>query len=169
MWPCRFHEDKALESLLRRDTPELWSDRTLAAHVDAMRRALKGGGAVLVDPADEGSTIVDLEPAMETTNGKAGNILFHTVMQLIEALAKKHREGGGGGGDHAGAGGYLCTGYDVYLSEEPCLMCSMALVHSRIRRVFFCRAMPDGGLKTLTKLHTIQSLNHLFEVFHLKL
>jgi hypothetical protein len=32
---------------------------------------------------------------------------------------------------------YLCTGYDVYLSKEPCLMCAMSLIHSRIRRLFY--------------------------------
>ncbi|CAI5718481.1 hypothetical protein KXD40_000151 [Peronospora effusa] len=63
---------------------------------------------------------------------------------------------------------YLCTGYDVYLDREPCAMCAMALVHSRVRRVIFDRANPgDGVLVSSFKLHTIKSLNHHYRVFQL--
>lgn len=64
---------------------------------------------------------------------------------------------------------YLLTGYDVYLSREPCCMCGMALVHSRTGRVFFYKdpsvAIDHGVLETSVKLNTIESLNHSFEVF----
>lgn len=68
--------------------------------------------------------------------------------------------------DSRSEGPYLCTGYDAYVIREPCIMCSMALVHARIKRVFFCfDNLLRGGLKSRTKLHTIPSLNHHFEVF----
>ncbi|KAH8277584.1 hypothetical protein KR018_001681 [Drosophila ironensis] len=62
-------------------------------------------------------------------------------------------------------GPYLCTGYDVYLLQEPCLMCSMALVHSRAKRVFFLRPSENGALATRFQLHSVKELNHHFEVF----
>ncbi|GBP44768.1 Probable inactive tRNA-specific adenosine deaminase-like protein 3 [Eumeta japonica] len=63
-------------------------------------------------------------------------------------------------------GPYLCTGYYIYLLREPCIMCSMALVHARVKRVFYCFKNKDsGGLETKVKLQTISSLNHHFEVF----
>lgn len=64
-------------------------------------------------------------------------------------------------------GPYLCTGYDVYLTDEPCCMCAMALVHSRARRIFFHKSSVKGALKTLAKLHTIKALNHHYEVFQI--
>ena len=60
---------------------------------------------------------------------------------------------------------YLCTGYDVYLATEPCVMCAMALVHSRIKRVFFSRWRSDFGGVAEAGLQSIAALNHNFEVY----
>lgn len=64
-------------------------------------------------------------------------------------------------------GPYLCTGYDVYLLREPCVMCGMALVHSRVRKVFFHETTTKGAIHTLTKIHTMKALNHHYEVFRI--
>jgi tRNA-specific adenosine deaminase 3 len=61
---------------------------------------------------------------------------------------------------------YLCTGYDCYVLHEPCVMCAMALVHSRVRRVVYCE--PDAQLGALggrIRLHGQKSLNHHYLVF----
>ncbi|CAG9794439.1 unnamed protein product [Diatraea saccharalis] len=63
-------------------------------------------------------------------------------------------------------GPYLCTNYYVYMLREPCLMCAMALVHARAKRVFFCFDKTDtGALRSQLKLHTVSSLNHHYEAF----
>lgn len=66
---------------------------------------------------------------------------------------------------------YLCTGYDCYVLQEPCAMCAMALVHSRLRRIVFCDRDEERGMLggSGVRLHSLKSLNHHFVVYHLPL
>ncbi|KJP88268.1 hypothetical protein AK88_02049 [Plasmodium fragile] len=61
---------------------------------------------------------------------------------------------------------YLCTNYYAYLSHEPCFMCAMAMVHSRIKCVIFDELNRDNGaLFSRAKLHSVKNLNHHFKVY----
>ncbi|KAL2892035.1 tRNA-specific adenosine deaminase TAD3 [Bienertia sinuspersici] len=65
---------------------------------------------------------------------------------------------------------YLCTGYDIYLAWEPCAMCAMALVHQRVRRIFYAFPNPNAGaLGSVYRLQGEKSLNHHYAVFQVKL
>ena len=44
-------------------------------------------------------------------------------------------------------------------------MCSMALVHSRISKIYYVLDSEVGYLNTKCKIHCLSSLNHNFEVF----
>lgn len=61
---------------------------------------------------------------------------------------------------------YLLTGMDLFLSHEPDALCAMALVHSRVRRVFLVCMQPDeGALESHYGIHGFKGLNHRFEVW----
>jgi tRNA-specific adenosine deaminase 3 len=76
---------------------------------------------------------------------------------------------------------YMCTGYDCFVLCEPCMMCAMALVHSRVRRVFYCVPEPDGmgalgghwsyegAGEGRCMLMRERSLNHHYEVWYVPL
>lgn len=63
-------------------------------------------------------------------------------------------------------GPYLCTGYWVFLLMEPCPMCAMALLHSRVARIFYGAVNRNAGvLGTRAVLHTVPGLNHRYRVW----
>ncbi|KAF9346078.1 adenosine deaminase, tRNA-specific 3, partial [Mortierella sp. NVP85] len=86
--------------------------------------------------------------------------------QMLESEEADKQEEQEGNMDDRIKKGYLCTGYDIYLTHEPCVMCSMALVHSRVGRVFYTIPMKtSGGLGSVHKIHSHPSLNHHFYVY----
>ncbi|XP_040566130.1 probable inactive tRNA-specific adenosine deaminase-like protein 3 [Lepeophtheirus salmonis] len=143
-WPVHFHPDQRLEKLLARETPEIWSRPEYhGKYIFEEKEA-----AIIVDPSS-GNII-----ATDSGSDKL-HPLAHPIMNAINDLSNKKSE-------------YLATGFDIYLKREPCAMCSMALVHMRIKRIFFMEDNPkQGSLKTKLKLHTIQGINHNFQVYQI--
>lgn len=98
------------------------------------------------------------------------HLLSTPVMLCIEGIAAVIRGDLKEGNiiDFLPADPYLCTGFDVYLSTEPEMMSSMALIHSRVRRVFFKLKNPEAGaLGSNYYLHQFRSLNHQYRVFQI--
>ena len=65
--------------------------------------------------------------------------------------------------------GHLLSHSSIYLTREPCLMCSMALLHSRISTVYFLeRNLQHGALASNYRLHRLKKTNHRFLVYQLE-
>ncbi|KAI8943355.1 hypothetical protein NX059_001372 [Plenodomus lindquistii] len=97
-----------------------------------------------------------------------GNVMAHAVMRAIAMVAKKRLRVAGTdpayldrslfcdspltevettyyAKDNIASNGYLCVDLDIYLTNEPCVMCSMAILHSRFRRCIFTKRMAHTG------------------------
>ena len=62
---------------------------------------------------------------------------------------------------------YLLNNCSIYLTHEPCIMCAMALLHSRISNVYYLnKNIQFGALGSIYKLHTLKKTNHRFNVYH---
>ena len=65
----------------------------------------------------------------------------------------------------ASLGNYRLTDVTVYVTVEPCLMCTGAMVHARVREVVFGTAEPrTGALVSIVRGHELPELNHRFAV-----
>lgn len=133
-------------------------------------RNAPGGPSVVVAAGDarwKDENIQDQSPRQHS-----GNVMAHAVMRAIGMVAQKrcallpHRDHSPGDSaeikifadepltpveraayseDALAAGGYLCLDLDIYITHEPCIMCSMAILHSRLGRVIFVKRMPKTG------------------------
>lgn len=181
-WPTSFHEDKRVTVALKGELFSPQQKATMHAHMmsalsaaeAAKELGMEAVGAVVVDPEQKRIIAVGHDCRRE-------HPLHHAVMVCIDLVARS--QGGGcyrfdrytacqftspksstsdSGSDPQP---YICTGYDLYVTREPCIMCAMALVHSRIGRVFYGTRSSDGALGTKFKIHTQKDLNHRFDVY----
>ncbi|RPB12466.1 cytidine deaminase-like protein, partial [Morchella conica CCBAS932] len=120
-------------------------------------------GCVIVNP-ETGEVVAAAGDGRCKGDKEWGNPLNHAVMRAVAMVAQKRLETGeevmpnnpcrpltelertaeneenGENGE-----GYLCHNMHVYLSHEPCVMCAMALLHSRVGVVVFGQKVPKTG------------------------
>ena len=196
-WSYSFHENKELESKLQgrifhsQEELKNFNISMKEAHLASQHsKAVTccAQGAVIFHPEQK----VILAKAFDLTNHpEVGHPLHHAPMVAIDMLA--YSQGGGcysykpvlsehpslSDGlyfkppektidNKSSATDYIGTGLHVYLTHEPCIMCSMALLHSRVKCVFYEAENSEGGMGTLYKIHALRDLNHRFDVYKCK-
>ncbi|KYO41252.1 probable inactive tRNA-specific adenosine deaminase-like protein 3 [Alligator mississippiensis] len=179
-WPTAFHENKRTSRALDGTLFTAQECVSMARHMEQALDAACHGAELGMVPA--GVAVVDPATGCVLAVGhdcrRGLHPLLHAAMVGIDLVA--HGQGGGAysyrdfascsfqplvdGSPHEGLP-YICTGYDMYLTREPCAMCAMALVHARIRRVFYGVPAPQGALGSCYHMHSRRDLNHRYEVF----
>ncbi|KRX71389.1 S-adenosylmethionine mitochondrial carrier protein [Trichinella sp. T6] len=178
IWPVAFHPNKRIANLMDlsifSNADVFNADRYMRMCIDSAKKVKGqvGVGCAIVEPKT--GTVISV-----ANNSLASeNPIQHAVMCAIDLVAEF--QGGKplsrqcSGVLHAekdqlfpdsGSCFYLCTGFDCYVTREPCAMCSMALLHSRIRRVFYGYPVNHGALGSAAMIHMLKSSNHRFDVF----
>ncbi|KAK9447104.1 cytidine deaminase-like protein [Limtongia smithiae] len=108
----------------------------------------------------------------------SGNILAHSIMTCVANVATdelRRREmqatsSGSPSSEEPAQQSYLCHNLHVITTHEPCAMCSMALVHSRIARLVYIKPMSGtGGIDRHSGagygIHWNKQLNWRFEAW----
>ncbi|KAI9007359.1 cytidine deaminase-like protein [Gaertneriomyces semiglobifer] len=195
LWPMSFHETAIrIDPPLTTQEIAVAQEFISLAHNEADASANNGGhvnGAVIVDPITR--TVV-ARAADSRDRHPLEHVTMNCIRMVAEReIIRRQRQGAPlreSNGDEidlgkkrkhelsdvsqnsaeieegaAGKGGYLCTDLDLYVVDEPCAMCAMALVHSRIARVFYAKRKPHGGLGSAYKIHVHPSLNHHYKVY----
>lgn len=193
-WPVSFHEYKSLtamvECTLFSQDQMKKMDENMAIAIKSAQRGQESNcrsyrGVAIVNPVL--NTLIasscDMVEARKGFPDVSGHPLHHAVMVAIDLVARS--QGGGaynwysteskGSCDglyfnpdfyqNASPTSYICTGLDAYVTAEPCVMCAMALLHSRIGRVFYGTRHKEGAFGSKFKIHAMKELNHRFPVF----
>ena len=78
--------------------------------------------------------------------------IFHAEIECILKATKK-------------LDNWNLKGCDLYVTLEPCMMCTGAIVNSRIDRIFYgCRDPKGGALVSNIRFKRIRNLNHYPEI-----
>lgn len=140
--PCPF-EKRFPSQLVRDDT--YFMSLAFNQAIDAWRHDEVPIGAII----ELGGEVIGA--AHNTVEGVRDPTAHAEILAITQAAAKM--------------GDWRLTGATVYVTKEPCPMCSGAMLMSRVRRV--CYAVPDpkmGCLGGATDLNALLRVNHHVEL-----
>jgi len=113
-----------------------------------------------------------LRASSHDTRNSENHPLRHAILNCIASIARLRtvppfseiqKQATRNGAD------YLLTSLSLFTLHEPCTMCTMALLHSRVREVFYVfPSGKSGGFEGELGVHSRKDLNHRFEVWKWK-
>ncbi|CAH2351334.1 tRNA-specific adenosine deaminase subunit Tad3p [[Candida] railenensis] len=133
-----------------------------------------GGLPVTIIARESESTSDDHEILAIGTDNRKQHPLQHSTMQAIAKVADSELKRRNNLAENENSNyiqqgkeenNYLCHNLLVYSTHEPCVMCAMALVHSRIGRIIYMKNMQNGSLESNYQLGDMDGLNWKFDIW----
>ncbi|KAF8798761.1 cytidine deaminase-like protein [Phlegmacium glaucopus] len=168
----------------RKDEPEPWTRSRLRWAWDAMKRTVDA--AITAQLEDGELPIAGHIPAPFTSEGNTSSVswsfighdtrrsighpLRHAATNTIRRMADDRTlqvdTEDSTTEDKQNGTNYLLTDLTFFVTHEPCIMCSMALLHSRVKEVIYLYPMSKtGGCGGNVCLPTLQGVNHRFSIY----
>ena len=121
--------------------------------LEAYKQAQK---AFIEDEVPVGCVIVYEDKIIARAHNKKerkNSAVFHAEIECINKATKKLNN-------------WNLKGCDMYVTLEPCMMCTGAIINSRIDKVFYgCKDPKGGALTSNVKIKKIKNLNHYPEIY----
>lgn len=183
-WPLMWRGNTSAIPTAMAPRDQVQALKYLAEVVQVARESARGIATLIVDPERD----VVISRATDRLRSES-RPLKHSVMTAIERAAewrlaedgKKKREEEEDDDKKKGIddentkespereGGYLCRGFHVYSTLEPCGMCAMALLHSRVTRLVYLKGTPlTGAIEADSSglcIHAQDQLNWQYEAW----
>nr|GAT60352.1 histone-lysine methyltransferase Set7 [Mycena chlorophos] len=159
LWPTTYAPKRKgeVEDWTRRKAR--WAMQAMQTVVDEAIKAQAAGELAIAAyiPSEPDSFIA------HDTRQSTAHPLRHAVLNAVRKLADHHTVTTTSSEENGQ--NYLLTDQTLFTTHEPCIMCSMALLHSRVKEVFFLVPMnKTGGCGGSTCLPFLPGVNHRFGI-----
>ncbi|KAH7340961.1 cytidine deaminase-like protein [Rhizoctonia solani] len=172
LWPVNYNPHIVAEE-------HVWT----AGEIEWLKSGIDTAIAAALQAKDEGELPigVHIKPPPGTTGpivttydarNASGHPLRHAAQVAVRQIAELRSKLGDDPSQEAevverrNGAAYLLTGLTIFITHEPCIMCSMSLLHSRVARVVFIQPMAETGgcSKGGVCISALDGVNHRFEI-----
>ncbi|CAE6465274.1 hypothetical protein ACGC1H_004331 [Rhizoctonia solani] len=168
LWPVNFNPHIVVDEYVWTTEEIDWMRSGIDAATAAALQAKNSGelpvGVHIKPPPGVTGPIITSHDARNVSGHPLRHAAQMAVRQMAEFRSKPNEDPHEA--ERRNGAAYLLTGLTIFITHEPCIMCSMSLLHSRVARVVFIHPMVETGgcNKEGVCIPALGGVNHRFEI-----